>query len=518
MVIIGVTAINGRNLQKQISILAQNSPIHPRNSSYVNLTTNDQSSCPKCPSNFENLIPFGFDLLNHKNADEYILLLGSGGLIGNVLLEQLQKQGYKVLHILSRNHRDLRIKGSLDIFNDVHIKFAFFLSFEVGGAKYLQREDNQNYIYKSNENMMNNVFDWLITKKIKFAFASSSLSADNSSYGLTKLHGENITLSYPQYGRIFRLWNVYGFEFPGSKTHVVPDFIYQCISNKVVKPLTDGTEIRQFLHVNDVGQNLIKLMEHFDEAEMITDMSDGSWISIRNITSVITQVIPDCKFDFPQRRAKSQIRHNPNMNSSWHNKYWKQNIDLKTGIQEVYQRIKEFQDQQKNEIQLSIGIIQSKNDSSNVNQIISKFNSLNSKFSMNMSINVISNVSDKNNFTSIDSFLSFSKGKSILLINDNVIPDEHHMEFFQRGILQENILYIASSTKINSNKSNYTTASYFTYDGCNKDQINNKSIDFLAAKPNTFAKYNNFTLQNIFDQLKCGDHIVQLEYPVYQLD
>ena len=141
--------------------------------------------------NLEMLSPYGINPDTHKDNDEYVLVLGANGLIGSVLCERLEKKGYKVLKVLSRHHRDLRIEKSLDIFNKVNIKFVYFLAYEVGGAKFLQLSQHQKMIKESNIKMMSVVFDWILNRRIRFAFASSSLSADNSTYGYVKRIGEN---------------------------------------------------------------------------------------------------------------------------------------------------------------------------------------------------------------------------------------------------------------------------------------------------------------------------------------
>jgi len=70
-----------------------------------------------------------------------VLVLGSAGLIGAVLVNELEAQGYKVYgaDIQSgkdyHNVLDLREPNALDIFNDKGIEFVFFLACDVGGSK-----------------------------------------------------------------------------------------------------------------------------------------------------------------------------------------------------------------------------------------------------------------------------------------------------------------------------------------------------------------------------------------------
>ena len=54
-----------------------------------------------------------------------------------------------------------------------------------------------------------------------------------------------------EFGKIVRLWNIYGYEeHIGLKSHVLSDWISQCIASGHFACLTDGTETRQFVYVN----------------------------------------------------------------------------------------------------------------------------------------------------------------------------------------------------------------------------------------------------------------------------
>lgn len=52
-------------------------------------------------------------------------------------------------------------------------------------------------------------------------------------------------------GKTVRLWNIYGHERHGIKSHVLTDWINGCLDDGVIRAQTDGTEARQFLHASD---------------------------------------------------------------------------------------------------------------------------------------------------------------------------------------------------------------------------------------------------------------------------
>lgn len=475
-----------------------------------------------CTSNLELLRPYGLDPDNYSQDDEYVLILGSSGLIGSVLHRKLLEKGYKVLHILSRNHRDLRINGSLDIFNDIKIKYIYFLAFEVGGAKYLQNEAKQDYIYYSNDAMMSNVIGWINSRGTKYAFASSSLISDDSAYGRAKKKGEQKAVQTHAITRVFRLWNVYGFEYPNPKSHVIPDFISQCIKYKKVTPLTDGYELRQFLHVDDTCDNLITLMEKFWDVDCVSDLSDGKWVSIRDVVSAIQEVDPNCEFVFPEKKAKDMKRLTPNNSSKLHKNLWQQKYDLKTGIQEVYKKMEEYYNYMKNHVQLSIGIVVDTLSMIEINQIDkikSKLKELSQNVEINYDVSIIAKedrMKGKYSFyKSVDEFIVNAKSENIALMKPNIIPTEYHFMFFQRNLTRDDFLYFAS-TQTEETRQNFTTAKFYTVDSCYKPAIL-VSIDFVAGKRKTLFKIDDFSFDHFADKVSCGSEVIQFEEPVLEL-
>jgi nucleoside-diphosphate-sugar epimerase len=109
--------------------------------------------------------------------------------------------------------------------------------------------------------MYENVFPWLQKRQIPFLFTSSyvvdqvyflmcsSHSCSSSihqdlPYGAVKWLGEK-WVDQLSLGRTVRLWNVYGPERLGRKSHVVADWVAACVAAGAVTARTDGTEERQ---------------------------------------------------------------------------------------------------------------------------------------------------------------------------------------------------------------------------------------------------------------------------------
>lgn len=213
------------------------------------------------------------------------LVLGGSGTIGKPLCQHLASIGEQVVNLDIKEGFDLRT-GSLDSYSDVD--YVWFLAWEVGGAKYLSNPDFQLQIIKNNILICNNVFNFLEKNKIPFIFTSSQLAAIDNNYGITKILGE--AWANELGGKIARFWNVYGWEEPGEKSHVIPDMIIKALTTKNINLITDGTEERQFIYVDDCIRNLVKYRDNND-LKML-HLSNGKWISIADLAQTISMLIP----------------------------------------------------------------------------------------------------------------------------------------------------------------------------------------------------------------------------------
>ncbi len=86
-----------------------------------------------------------------------------------------------------------------------------------------------------------------------------------------------------------RLWNIYGRERVGLKSHVVTDWVASCLSQHKIACATDGLEARQFLHAQDASRAFVKLMNHYQDIDFVTDISSGDWVTLRTLAEVIRE-------------------------------------------------------------------------------------------------------------------------------------------------------------------------------------------------------------------------------------
>lgn len=257
--------------------------------------------------------------------NSYVLVLGSGGLVGRALVAMLKAQSYNVLEVKGRNHRDLREPGALDFFSHLNVRFAFFLAAEVGGSKYLTKGgEADKAIWDFNVAMYDSVFPWLEKKNVPFVFASSQLSNQPTPYGRVKKMGEeriaelNAKRDKPL-GKIVKFWNVVGPEFIGSRSHVIPDLAQQCVRFGTAQVLTDGQETREYVHTDDITRGLIGMMEQFDTIPSETHLTNSVASSLRDVARELDRSTPGgCNVKFgstPSTKAHSDtpdhVNHYP---------------------------------------------------------------------------------------------------------------------------------------------------------------------------------------------------------------
>lgn len=196
-----------------------------------------------------------------------ITILGSKGQIGAYLTKYLRDKGHYVYEfdVVNNPHEDLTLIPNPLLEERIQDSdFVFFLAFDVGGSRYLQKYQHTFKFIDNNVRMMANVFGLLEKYNKRFIFASSQMSnMSYSPYGVMKRVGELYTKSLK--GLIVKFWNVYGIEYDKEKSHVITDFIRKGFEEGDFEMMTDGTEERQFLYAEDCCEGLETIMESYTD-------------------------------------------------------------------------------------------------------------------------------------------------------------------------------------------------------------------------------------------------------------
>ena len=133
------------------------------------------------------------------------LVIGSEGFIGKSLCLFLEKKGEKVVHFdIKRSKSEDARKAKIDFSK---IDKIYLLAWDVGGAKYLYKEDAQVSQLEWNLELLSNLMPQIGKSKKPFLFISSQLAEEyDTVYGVTKRLGEVWTRLLK--GVFIRQWNV----------------------------------------------------------------------------------------------------------------------------------------------------------------------------------------------------------------------------------------------------------------------------------------------------------------------
>ena len=278
-----------------------------------------------------------------------IAILGSAGQIGAYLEEYLLSKGHDVIgvDIVDGPQNDLRVTPNTYVESIIkNADFVFFLSFDVGGSRYLKKYQHTFEFINNNTRMMANTFRLLEKYHKRFVFASSQMSnMSYSPYGVMKRVGELHTTALK--GLTVKFWNVYGIEKDMEKAHVITDFIRKGFEETEFEMLTDGTEERQFLYAEDCCEALETIMENYTDFKPedplhITSFHSNSIREIANIIQGCFGLIGKHDVKIKSGLAKDNVQMDKrNEADTYILSWWLPKTTIDVGIRKVFGEMKE---------------------------------------------------------------------------------------------------------------------------------------------------------------------------------
>lgn len=304
-----------------------------------------------------------------KNSKIYVA--GHRGLVGSAIVRNLKSKGY--MNIIGRTHEELDLTNQEEVrkfFEAERPEYVFLAAAKVGGI-------NANNTYPADFIMENLQIECNVIKashdfKVKkLMFLGSSciypkkcpqpikeeyllsgyLEPTNEAYAIAKIAGLKMCQFFKkQYGDNFisvMPTNLYGpyDNFDLETSHVMPALIRKFHEAKVnnlpyVEVWGTGKPLREFLHVDDMADACVFLMENYNGEEHV-NIGTGEEISIRKLAYIIKDIVGfkgeilfnTDKPDGTPRKLLDVSRLN--------NLGWKYRIKLKDGIKEVYEWYKE---------------------------------------------------------------------------------------------------------------------------------------------------------------------------------
>ena len=204
-----------------------------------------------------------------------ILVTGGAGFIGTNLIKNLLKDNYDITSIdnYSTGLKENEIKGVKYINSDIELIDQlgpeFDLCFHLAAQSRVQPsfEDPQESI-RVNVNGTTKVMEWAKKHNVKVIYAGSSSKhhdPSDSPYAMTKYLGEEICKLYKKSFKInveiARFYNVYGPYEPLDEKfgNVIGIWRAKVKENKPLTIVGDGNQKRDFTHVDDIVDGILKI-------------------------------------------------------------------------------------------------------------------------------------------------------------------------------------------------------------------------------------------------------------------
>ena len=252
--------------------------------------------------------------------DSKIYIAGHNGMVGSAIHRKLKSEGYSNIIVRSSKELDLINQSVVnDFFREEKPEFVFIAAAKVGGiiANNTLRAD---FIYRNLMIECNLIHASYLNKVKKLLFLGSSciypknaqqpikeeyllsgyLEKTNKPYAIAKIAGIELCESYrTQYGCNFisaMPTNLYGpnDNYDPINSHVIPAMLRKFIlaarnNTNNVEMWGSGSPLREFMHVDDVADACLYLMNTYNELEFI-NISSQEELSIKSIAEIIKEI------------------------------------------------------------------------------------------------------------------------------------------------------------------------------------------------------------------------------------
>ncbi|MEM8897769.1 MAG: GDP-L-fucose synthase [Bacteroidota bacterium] len=254
-----------------------------------------------------------------KEAKIYIA--GHRGMVGSAIVRALENAGYKNLVYRTSRELDLRSEEAVAaFFEEEKPEYVVLAAAKVGGI-------NANNIYRAEflrDNLaieLNVIHQSYLNKVEKLLFLGSSciypkfapqpmqedhlltgsLEPTNEPYAIAKIAGIKLCEAYrDQYGCNYisgMPTNLYGpnDNYDLQNSHVLPALIRKFHEAKVngsptVEIWGDGSPKREFMHVDDLAEACLYMLENYDEKPFV-NIGVGEDISIKDLALTIKKIV-----------------------------------------------------------------------------------------------------------------------------------------------------------------------------------------------------------------------------------
>lgn len=300
-----------------------------------------------------------------------IYIAGHNGMVGSAIKRNLESRGYHNFITKTSTELDLRNQSAVqDFFDAERPEYVFLAAAKVGGilANNIYRAE---FLYDNlmiQANVINAAYESKVQKLMflgssciypkmaaqplkEEALLTGTLESTNEPYAIAKIAGIKLCDAYrSQYHCNFisvMPTNLYGpnDNYHPKNSHVLPALIRKFHEAKMansphVEIWGTGTPRREFLHADDMADACVYLMLNYNE-EGFVNIGVGEDISIKELALMVKDIIGyKGELNFDTTKPDGTPRKLLDI-SKLTALGWKAKIQLKDGIQTVYEKIAE---------------------------------------------------------------------------------------------------------------------------------------------------------------------------------
>ena len=296
-----------------------------------------------------------------------IFVAGHNGLVGSAITRCLVAGGFTNIIVRSRKETDLENQSAvLKLFLEEKPEYVFMAAAKVGGI--LANSTYPVDFIRSNLMVQNNIIDasfYSGVKKLLFLGSSciypklcpqpikeeylltGALEPTNEFYALAKIAGIKLCQAYHRQHGMDAIslmpTNLYGpgDNFDLNSSHVMPALIRKFHEAKVsgakeVVMWGTGTPKREFLHVDDLADASVHLMQTYNDPEIV-NVGTGEDLSIRELAEMVRDVV-GFQGEIVQDLSKPDGTPRKLLDvSKLHGLGWKHEVELGKGIKGTYE-------------------------------------------------------------------------------------------------------------------------------------------------------------------------------------
>ena len=303
------------------------------------------------------------------NKNDKIYIAGHNGMVGSALHRLLESRGFN--NFVFRTSKELNLVNQQAVkafFEEEKPDYVFLAAAKVGGI-HANNTYRGQFIYENlciQNNVIHSSYE-VGVKKLLFLgssciypklapqplkeeyLLSGNLEHTNEPYAIAKIAGIKLCEAYrSQYGCNFisvMPTNLYGQNdnYDLNNSHVLPALLRKFHEAKfndqpTVEIWGTGTPMREFLHVDDLADACLFLMDNYNSSDLI-NIGTGEDITIKNLALTIKKVV-NYSGNIVFNSDKPDGTPRKLMDVSKINQLgWKSNIKLEDGIRMVYTQV-----------------------------------------------------------------------------------------------------------------------------------------------------------------------------------